>query len=211
MIYRFSARQPSSQKTIEVQLQVPVGTPLDKLTLALRRSFSQQGIELDSLEYVGSIDTDSQGVVVPAEEMDAPSVLSEEGMTARIHGWYSPIGNAQANNQCVVDGCGRESSFHLCNQHEIPGMVVEINGDRFVISSWLVERAGQRRVITLNDYALGDLFGGREAFEDRLGVQGYKLHGLISGKEELEGTRKLKFTLWSPDLPDGEDSQLNQR
>lgn len=61
MIYRFRARPVGSELTIEVQLQAPAGKDVDKLNEALRTSFSQQGVKLDSLQYMDSIDTESEG------------------------------------------------------------------------------------------------------------------------------------------------------
>jgi hypothetical protein len=217
MIYRFSARQVGSERTIEVQLQAPAGQPVDKLNQALRTSFSQQGLELDSLQYVGSTDTNFEGIVVPKcaakgceKTVDTPGGHCEECSTGTIHGWYSPIGNGPAKNMCVVQGCGQESTFHLCKKHASPGLIVEVGSARkFVISLWLVERANQMRLISMNDYSLGTLFSGREAFENRLHEQGYKIHHLISRLEQLETAKRLntelRFTLWSPDLPDDED------
>jgi hypothetical protein len=208
MIYRFSARQTGSQETFEAQLQSPPDQSIEAIIPVLRETFSRNGIELDSIEYVGSIDTDFEGIVVPANEIDAPSTLSAKGCTAAIHGWYTPGGKVAANNECEFPGCFRKSSFHLCDQHAIPGIVVEVNGDSFVIGHWLVERAGSTLLISLNDYTLGGL-GGQQQFEDRLTGQGYKVHGLISSAEELKARRRsgLSSRLWSPNLPDGEDSQ----
>jgi hypothetical protein len=82
-------------------------------------------------------------------------------------------------------------------------------GKYVVVSLWLVEREGQMRLISMNDYTLGNLFGGREAFEKRLGEQGYEIHHLISRLEQLKTAKSrnpgLRVTLWSPDLPGGED------
>jgi hypothetical protein len=200
-----------------VQLQAPAGQAIDKVEPALLTSFSEEGLELGSLQYIGSIDTDFEGIVVPKcgtedckNTVDNLGGFCEGCRTATIHGSYRPVGNAQAHsNNCVVLGCGRKSSFHLCDTHAIPGTVVEIHGRKFVIGTWLVERKGQMRLITINDFALGDLFGGREAFEKRLHAQGYETHHLISRPEQLETARRrnpgLPFTLWSPDLPRGED------
>jgi hypothetical protein len=210
MVYRFMAKQAGSQRTIEVQSQGPAGVSVDKVKLALRTSLSQQGIEVDWIEYIGSVDTDVEGLVVPVEEINPPSALSEKLSTPTILGWYSPIGNAQANNKCVVSGCNRDATYHLCEQHAVPGTVVEVNGEGFVVSDWLAERAGQMCVIRVNDFALGDLYGGRQELEHQLSVQGYKVHGLISSEEEMEAAKKrypgLQITRWPPNLP-GEDSK----
>jgi hypothetical protein len=71
-------------------------------------------------------------------------------------------------------------------------MVVEVEGhnELYVISAWLVERKGRMDIIVLNDYALGDLFGGREFFEKRLGEQGFKVHRLISTPDDLETVKR---------------------
>jgi hypothetical protein len=217
MIYRFSARQVGLEKAIEVQLQAPSGEPIEKLIQALRTSFSKEGVELDSLQFIGSIDTDFQGIVVPKcrtqgceNTVDNLGDYCQECRTATIHGWHNPIANTQAHsNKCVVRGCDRESIFHLCDAHALPGSVVEVRGRKFVIGTWLVEREGRMRLITMNDYTLGNLFGGREAFEKRLQAQGYKIHYLISRPEQLETAKRrnpgLRITLWSPDLPRAEN------
>jgi hypothetical protein len=88
-------------------------------------------------------------------------------------------------------------------------MVVGRGTRTFVISTWLVQRRNALRLITLNDYALGDLFGGRAGFESQLANQGYRVLGLISSLEELEATQLrhpgLQMTPWFPELPEGED------
>jgi len=73
-------------------------------------------------------------------------------------------------------------------------MVVEVGGhnELYVISAWLVERKGCMDIIVLNDYALGDLFGGRELFEKQLGEQGFKVHRLISSLDDFE-TVKCRY------------------
>lgn len=208
MIYRFHTRQVGSQSPMEVQVHAPADKPVDELIPGLRASFSQQGIELESLQYVGSIDTDFMGLVVPAEEFDTPSTPSEEWLTVTFHGWYSPIDDTPATNTCVVPGCGRESSFHLCKTHAIPGLLGKESGKNFVFSLWLVERAGQMLLITLSDIAVGTFFGGRQGFEDRLSGQGYKVLRLISSEEEFATEQQrpgVRIIPWTPNLPEGEN------
>jgi len=53
---------------MEIQVQAPVGTPIDKIGQAFRTQFSRQGIQVESLQYVGSIDTDFEGIVLPVAE-----------------------------------------------------------------------------------------------------------------------------------------------
>jgi hypothetical protein len=63
----------------------------------------------------------------------------DEAVNYTIHGWYMPDGKAAANKRCIVEGCDEWAAHHLCNQHAIPGMVVEAKpGNTFVISTWLV-------------------------------------------------------------------------
>jgi hypothetical protein len=147
-------------------------------------------------------------------KVDTAGMYCEECRTFVIRGWYAPSGKTQLGNKCVVEGCNRDAAFHLCKHHAIPGVVTEVQDKTFVIGLWLVERVGKFRIITLNDYALGDLFGGQQGFEDRLGVQGYKVHGPISNEKELEATKQqypgLRVMLWSPNLPDDEDSAEEQ-
>jgi hypothetical protein len=121
-----------------------------------------------------------------------------------------PNGKAAANKKCSVEECDGWAAYHLCNEHVIPGMVVEVGrGNTVVISAWLVSWAARKRLIPLNDYSLGALFGGRKAFEDRLRRQGYTIHGLISSEAELGAAAQrhpeLRMTPWLPTLPDGKD------
>jgi hypothetical protein len=208
MIYRFHTKQVGSQSPMEVQVHAPADQPVDELILGLSASFSQQGIEIESLQYVGSIDSDFQGIVVPAKEFDTSSAPSEEWRTVTFHGWYGPTDDTRAKNKCVVSGCGRKSSFHLCKTHAIPGLLGKESGKNFVFSLWLVERAGQMLLITLSDIAVGTLFGGRQGFENRLGIQGYKVHRLISSEEEFATQQQrpgLRIIPWTHNLPEGEN------
>jgi hypothetical protein len=209
MIYRFHTKQVGSQSPMEVQVQAPADKPVDELILGLRESFSHQGIELESLLYVGSVDTDFMGLVVPAKEFATASNPSEEWPTVTFDGdWYSLIDDTPAMNTCVVAGCGRKSSFHLCKTHALPGLLGKVSGKNFVFSFWLVERAGQMLLITLSDFAVGTLFGGRQGFEHQLGIQGYKIHGLISSEEEFITQQQrpgIRIIPWTKNLPEGEN------
>jgi hypothetical protein len=205
MIYRFHAKQVGSQSPIEVQVEAPADKPVDELILGLRESFSHQGIELESLQYVGSIDTDFMGLVVPTEEFATASNPFEEWSTVTFDGdWYIPIDDAPAMNTCVVAGCGRKSSFHLCKTHALPGLIGKVSGKNFVFSFWIVERAGQMLLITLSDFAVGTLSGGRQGFERQLGIQGYKIHGLISSEEEFITQQQrpgMRIIPWTKNYP----------
>jgi hypothetical protein len=122
-----------------------------------------------------------------------------------MHGWYVPDGKTRPGTRCVVKACNGEAAYHLCFNHAISGMVVEVGTSLFVIGAWLVRKRNASRLITLNDYTLGNLFGGRAGFEARLANQGYRVLGLISSLDELFRYPQLQMTPWSPDLPEGED------
>ena len=119
-------------------------------------------------------------------------------MIVTIHDWYDPTTNEPANSVCVVQGCCKRSTFHLCQKHALPGMVVESGDRKFVISAWLVELEGRKCLITLNDYVLGDLFDGREAFEQRLRDEGYRIYHLVSSERDLGDIKRR-----NPDIPMG--------
>jgi hypothetical protein len=140
-----------------------------------------------------------------------PGDHCEECRTTTIQCWCDPIGNPRVNgNKCVVHGCGREAVYHLCENHAVPGMVVDVEGHNecYVISAWLAEREGRMDIILLNDYALGDLFGGRELFEKRLSEQGFKVHHLISNPDDFETVKRrypeVQAIPWSLVYTEGE-------
>lgn len=122
-----------------------------------------------------------------------------------IRGWYVPDGKTRPGKRCVVEGCNEEAAYNLCIHHAIPGMVIEVATSTFVIGAWLVKQRDALQLLTLNDFALGDLFAGRAGFETQLANQGYQVIGLISSLEELEATKLrhpgLQFIMWSPNLP----------
>jgi hypothetical protein len=137
--------------------------------------------------------------------VENPGAHCEECCTVKIQHWYNPIESPRVNNnKCVVDGCGRESKYHLCEKHEVPGMVVRIGmaNECYVISAWLVERQGHMLLVTLNDYTLGNLFGSKEVFEKQLLEDGYVVHQFISTYQQLDRARRLNPGLacspWTP-------------
>ena len=134
--------------------------------------------------------------------------LQAEGWrVVTFDGWYIPIDDTHAKNKCVVSGCGRTSTFHLCKTHAIPGLLGKESGRNFVFGLWLVERAGQLLLVTLSDFALGTHFGGRQRFENRLDAQGYKIHRVILTKEEfatLQQRPGMRTIPWTHNLPEGE-------
>ena len=214
MIHRFKTKQIGSGRRIEVQLQAPAGASIEKMSQGIRTSFAQQGINVGSLRYAGSIDTDFEGIVeagcaTPGCEkpVDNAGDYCAHCRTVTLDSWYVPSKSGPQNSVCVVSGCGQPSTFHLCANHAIPGMIVEVRNIKFVISTWLVERNGREYLITLNDFALGDLFENREAFEERLRDDGYKVHNLLSCPDDLFTIRsrdpEISVGPWIPAVDGG--------
>jgi hypothetical protein len=100
-------------------------------------------------------------------------------------------------------GCGAPilGSGNLCHQHRVPGGVVRVGDSVMVVTVWHVEREGEAGIILLNDFALGDLFGGRAGFEAKLQQQGFTSVRLIESSEEREEMRRpgsgQKWARWS--------------
>jgi hypothetical protein len=108
----------------------------------------------------------------------------------------------QGLTQCAA-GCGApiEDPGNLCRKHRMPGGVVGVNNSTMVVTVWYVEHEGEAGIILLNDFALGDLFGGRVGFEKRLQDQGFTGTRLMCTPEELESAKRpangKKWAGWS--------------
>jgi hypothetical protein len=78
-------------------------------------------------------------------------------------------------NKCSVPECDElvGDYANLCDRHKIPGVIVEIGQSTMIVTVWVAEHGGEVGFILLNDYALGDLFGGRAGFEAKLAQQGF--------------------------------------
>jgi hypothetical protein len=118
------------------------------------------------------------------------SKSNNESVQALIVGWYDPSESHTLNSVCVVEGCGRAAAFKLCPMHAVPGLISEIDGDKRVVSSWIVERNGAPYLIPVNDWALGAYFGNRENFEEYLRSEGYVILEFVSTKPD---PRTFKF------------------
>lgn len=81
----------------------------------------------------------------------------------------------EGQNECAVRECGSpcSSGANLCDEHLVPGMVVRHGNGTCVVTIWFAERVNQAGVIVMNDYALGDLFGGSAGFKAKLEQQGF--------------------------------------
>jgi hypothetical protein len=72
--------------------------------------------------------------------------------------------------KCSVPGCSGSVDGYSDN-HRVPGAIVAHGESAMVITNWVAEHNGEVGFIFLNDYALGDLFGGRGGFELKLAQQ----------------------------------------
>lgn len=93
---------------------------------------------------------------------------------------------------CAVQRCGLPVGGYgnLCEEHEVPGAIVRIGNGTGIITCWYVERGLEAAIVVLNDFALGDLFGGRTGFEEKLRKQGFSTVRLLSTLLELDDARK---------------------
>lgn len=75
-----------------------------------------------------------------------------------------------------------------------------MNNSTMVVTVWYVEHEGKAGVILLNDFALGDFFGGRAGFEAELQRQGFTAARNITtparssesdGKRPMPGRRAM--------------------
>jgi hypothetical protein len=68
-------------------------------------------------------------------------------------------------------------------------MVIKHGNSTVVVTAWYGEHANEAGVILLNDYALGDLFGGEAGFKAKLGQQGFVKVRILRTPEELEAAK----------------------
>jgi hypothetical protein len=88
--------------------------------------------------------------------------------------------------KCAVSECNGQCSdeANLCEKHLVPGMVVKHGDNTCVVTAWFAEHANLAGVILLNDFALGDLFGGARGFKAKLEQQGFeKIQNLRTPEE----------------------------
>jgi hypothetical protein len=94
--------------------------------------------------------------------------------------------------KCAVRTCAEVAASigNLCNRHQVPGVVFESPSRTYVVTSWYAEHEGTRGIVVLNDFALGDLFGGLEAFQAELMRQGFTAIHLLVTPEELADAKE---------------------
>ena len=92
---------------------------------------------------------------------------------------------------CAVRECDAPISGYsnLCDSHRIPGAIVRMGDNTMIIAAWVVEHEHEYGIVFLNDFAAGDLFGGRAGFEAKLRKQGFVNVNLLRTQEELAAAK----------------------
>lgn len=98
----------------------------------------------------------------------------------------------ETKSKCAVRACAEVAASigNLCDRHQVPGVVFEGSSRTYVVSSWYTEHEGTRGIIVINDFALGDLFGGREGFRTELARQGFTAVRLLATPGEFAEARE---------------------
>jgi hypothetical protein len=93
---------------------------------------------------------------------------------------------------CAVPECGAPISgfSNLCDSHGIPGAIARLGENSMVIAAWAVEHGNECGIVFVNDFAAGDLFGGRPGFEAKLREQGFVNVRLLRTPQEVEAAKQ---------------------
>jgi hypothetical protein len=108
----------------------------------------------------------------------------------------------QGRTTCAVQGCTMpiQGPNNLCDEHPLPGGIVQVGDNTMVITAWYVEHGDEVGIIILNDWALGAHFGGRAGFEAELAEQGFVNVRNLATPGELETAKQpakgKKFGDW---------------
>lgn len=99
---------------------------------------------------------------------------------------------SETKSKCAVRDCAEVTASigNLCDWHRVPGFVVEFPNHTYVVTNWYAEHEGTCGIILLNDFALGDLFGGQEPFRAELMRQGFTAIHLLVTPEELADVKE---------------------
>ncbi|HWW16062.1 MAG TPA: hypothetical protein VN310_15480 [Candidatus Dormibacteraeota bacterium] len=109
----------------------------------------------------------------------------------------------KGNTRCAVPECNNPISGYnnLCDEHRLPGMAVTEDESTMVITIWYAEHGDEVGTVVLNDWALGNLFGGRVGFEVKLAEQGFVSVRNLATPLELQNARRpskgKKLGKWS--------------
>jgi hypothetical protein len=97
----------------------------------------------------------------------------------------------KGRTKCAVLACSARISGYgnLCDSHRIPGAIVRMGDNTMIIAAWEVEHEHESGIVFLNDFASGDLFGGRAGFEAKLREQGFVNDSFTQHTGTLGGRR----------------------
>lgn len=202
MIYKF--RGSDSLGEFEIQLRAPAGENIRFAAIALGRAFHAQGWSTGPLRYVGSIDSDHDGLIIKENDdpnmrfilANAANATSEESIKCTLHGWYVPGEAAPARGKCAVKGCEQEAAFNLCTEHAAPGVIVTVgSANKQVIVYFLIETERGVHLFSIDDHFLGLEFGGPAGLKNRLTNSGYKVLRIVSDEADMDAVKKAR-----PDL-----------
>jgi hypothetical protein len=85
----------------------------------------------------------------------------------------------------------------LCEEHFVSGIAFECEGDTGIVTAWFAEHANEAGIIFLNDYAMGDLFGGAAGFKAKLEQQGFVKVRNLGTPEEVKAAKAQPAGSWS--------------
>lgn len=93
--------------------------------------------------------------------------------------------------KCAVPSCKKPCSqvANLCEKHQVSGAVYQGKNGTCVVTCWYTEHDGKRGIIMMNDFALGDLFGGAEGFRVELKQQGFTAIRNLTTPEEFASAK----------------------
>lgn len=93
--------------------------------------------------------------------------------------------------KCAVPFCQEPCCCpgNLCEKHRVSGAVYQGKNGTCVVTCWYTEHDGKRGIILMNDFALGDLFGGAEGFRVELKLQGFTAIRNLATPEEFASAK----------------------
>ncbi len=105
----------------------------------------------------------------------------------------------KGQSECAVPECKRPRSVgaSLCQEHFVSGMALEGEGGTCIVTAWCAEHANESGIIFLNDYAMGNLFGGASGFKAKLEQQGFVKVRNLGTPEEVKAAKAQSAGSWS--------------
>ena len=93
--------------------------------------------------------------------------------------------------ECAVPSCKKPCCYsaNMCYEHSVPGAVVAVGEGTGVITSWYAERAGKSGIIVIDDFDLGNLFGGVHGFTTELNRHNFTAVHILRTPAELAAAR----------------------